>query len=262
MGARPIEDARARLLRRCPSRAVHGRTIQRRRACRPSPSTASTRRRDALEAVRRLRRGELRAIFTVDIFNEGVDIPEVDTILLLRPTESATVFLQQLGRGLRWAEGKSVLTVLDFIGQAHAEYRFDVRFRAMVGGTRRQVERAARDRLPAHAARVRDPARRDRSGDRAGEPAVEHPEHSARALIDDLRGCPHRRRLPQFLEVSSFDLPDVYSQPGKRNDLHLRAASGWAPARRAGPGEAEYAKALGRMLHVDDEERYAAWRRG
>ncbi len=56
-------------------------------------------------------------------------------MLLLRPTESATVFLQQLGRGLRWAEGKSVLTVLDFIGQAHAEYRFDVRFRAMVGGT-------------------------------------------------------------------------------------------------------------------------------
>ena len=52
----------------------------------------------------------------------GIDIPAVDTILLLRPTESATVFLQQLGRGLRWTEGKSVLTVLDFIGQAHANY--------------------------------------------------------------------------------------------------------------------------------------------
>ena len=87
-----------------------------------------------LESIRRLRRGELRAIFTVDIFNEGVDIPEVDTILLLRPTESATVFLQQLGRGLRWAQGKSVLTVLDFIGQSNAEYRFDVRYRAMIGG--------------------------------------------------------------------------------------------------------------------------------
>ena len=83
-----------------------------------------------LEAIRKLRRGELRAIFTVDIFNEGIDIPEADTILLLRPTESATVFLQQLGRGLRWAAGKSVLTVLDFIGQANAEYRFDIRYRA------------------------------------------------------------------------------------------------------------------------------------
>ena len=60
--------------------------------------TDSQTRRDA---VTRLRSGELRAIFTVDIFNEGVDIPEVDTLLLLRPTESATIFLQQLGRGLR-----------------------------------------------------------------------------------------------------------------------------------------------------------------
>ena len=91
-----------------------------------------------VNAVRQLRRGELRAIFTVDIFNEGIDIPEVDTILLLRPTESATIFLQQLGRGLRWAEGKTVLTVLDFIGQSNAKYRFDLRYRAIMGGTRQQ----------------------------------------------------------------------------------------------------------------------------
>ena len=103
---------------------------------------------DRLAAIDRLRRGELQAIFTVDIFNEGVDIPEVDTLLLLRPTESATVFLQQLGRGLRWAPGKSVLTVLDFIGQAHAEFRFDIRFRALLGGTRRQVERAVLNGFP------------------------------------------------------------------------------------------------------------------
>ena len=59
-------------------------------------------------AILRLRRGELRVVFTVDLFNEGVDIPEVDTLLLHRPTESATIFLQQLGRGLRWARDKSV----------------------------------------------------------------------------------------------------------------------------------------------------------
>lgn len=62
--------------------------------------------------------GEIRFIFVVDIYNEGVDIPEVNTILFLRPTESLTVFLQQLGRGLRLAENKECLTVLDFIGQA------------------------------------------------------------------------------------------------------------------------------------------------
>ena len=60
--------------------------------------------------------GIFKAIFSVDMFNEGVDIPEVDMVLFLRPTESPTVFLQQLGRGFRKSEGKKFLNVLDFIG--------------------------------------------------------------------------------------------------------------------------------------------------
>lgn len=59
---------------------------------------------------------QLNVIFTVDIFNEGVDIPSVNTVLMLRPTESPIIFTQQLGRGLRKAAGKQFLTVLDFIG--------------------------------------------------------------------------------------------------------------------------------------------------
>lgn len=62
----------------------------------------------------------------MDLFNEGVDIPEADTVLFLRPTESATIFLQQLGRGRRHAPDKFCLTVLDFIGQAHKRFRYDV----------------------------------------------------------------------------------------------------------------------------------------
>lgn len=89
---------------------------------------------------RRLRSRELNFIFTVDLYNEGVDIPEVDTVLFLRPTESLTVFLQQLGRGLRHSEGKDFLTILDFIGQAHKKYRFDVRYRALVDDPSRSVE--------------------------------------------------------------------------------------------------------------------------
>src|SRR5690606_21827766 len=69
----------------------------------------------------RLVSGHVKVIFVVDLYNEGVDIPEINTILFLRPTESLTVFLQQLGRGLRLADGKECLTVLDFIGQAHKE---------------------------------------------------------------------------------------------------------------------------------------------
>jgi superfamily II DNA or RNA helicase/HKD family nuclease len=79
-------------------------------------------------------------IFVVDLYNEGVDIPEVDTLLLLRPTESLTVFLQQLGRGLRLHEGKDCLTILDFIGQAHANYNFEGRFRALLGDSNRRVD--------------------------------------------------------------------------------------------------------------------------
>ena len=71
---------------------------------------------DREEAVRKLKSGEIRVIFSVDMFNEGVDIPDVDMVMFLRPTESPIVFLQQLGRGLRKSKGKEYLIVLDFIG--------------------------------------------------------------------------------------------------------------------------------------------------
>lgn len=79
----------------------------------------------------KLRNGEIKIIFVVDLYNEGVDIPEVNTVLFLRPTESLTVFLQQFGRGLRIHENKECLTVLDFIGAAHKKYRFEEKFKAL-----------------------------------------------------------------------------------------------------------------------------------
>lgn len=89
--------------------------------------------------------GDVRFIFVVDIYNEGVDIPEVNTVLFLRPTESLTIFLQQLGRGLRLAEGKDCLTVLDFIGQANKRYRFEDKFAALLSNTSRSVTREIKD---------------------------------------------------------------------------------------------------------------------
>ena len=83
--------------------------------------------------------GQVRFIFVVDIYNEGVDIPEVNTVLFLRPTESLTIFLQQLGRGLRLADGKECLTVLDFIGQANRRYNFEDKFAALLSNTTRSV---------------------------------------------------------------------------------------------------------------------------
>lgn len=84
------------------------------------------------DARSRLASGEIKFIFVVDLYNEGIDIPEVDTILFLRPTESLTIFLQQLGRGLRLSEGKECLTVLDFIGQANKKYNFEEKFAALL----------------------------------------------------------------------------------------------------------------------------------
>lgn len=92
-----------------------------------------------------LRDGCLKIIFAVDLFNEGVDIPEINTILLLRPTESSTLFIQQLGRGLRRADGKDVLTVLDFIGNAHKKFRYDLRYRALLGIDRATYQHQLKD---------------------------------------------------------------------------------------------------------------------
>ena len=77
--------------------------------------------------------GSIKFIFVVDLYNEGVDIPCIDTVMFLRPTKSLTVFLQQLGRGLRLYEGKTELTVLDFVGQANKHYNFEEKFNALLG---------------------------------------------------------------------------------------------------------------------------------
>lgn len=96
----------------------------------------------------KLARKEINYLFVVDIFNEGVDIPEIDTVLFLRPTESLTIFLQQLGRGLRLAEGKDCLTVLDFVGNARSEYDFEGKFRAMIGKTSQSILREVENNFP------------------------------------------------------------------------------------------------------------------
>lgn len=96
-----------------------------------SDSTADIRR----TAQSRLLSGEIKFIFVVDLYNEGVDIPEINTVLFLRPTESPTIFIQQLGRGLRLNKDKEVLTVLDFIGQAHRQYDFRMKYQALIGRT-------------------------------------------------------------------------------------------------------------------------------
>lgn len=99
------------------------------------------------QAKNKLKSGQIKIIFTVDVYNEGVDIPEVNTVLFLRPTQSLTVFLQQLGRGLRHAENKECLTVLDYVGRAHEKYNYEERFRALIHKSKHSVKDSIDDEV-------------------------------------------------------------------------------------------------------------------
>jgi hypothetical protein len=94
------------------------------------------------------RAGKIRFIFARDVLNEGLDVPDINTVLFLRPTESLTVFLQQLGRGLRHAPEKDCLTVLDFVGQAHHRYRIDRKLKALLTKRRFNLQREVEMSFP------------------------------------------------------------------------------------------------------------------
>lgn len=98
--------------------------------------------------IKQLVSREINFICVVDLFNEGVDIPEIDTVLFLRPTESLTVFLQQLGRGLRLCQDKACLTVLDFIGRSHRKYNFEIRFKALLGYVSKRLDQEVEHAFP------------------------------------------------------------------------------------------------------------------
>ncbi len=202
-----------------------------------------------------LRRRELNVIFAVDVLTEGIDVPEVDTILLLRPTESATVFLQQLGRGLRLHRGKDVCSVLDFIGQQHRRFRVDLRLRGLTGRSRGELLRDTEQGFPWL------PSGCQIQLDRQAEAhIVENLKavtvSSAKALAAELRELQARLgpiSLARFLAETLREPDDVY-----------RAKLGWTALRRsagtvlatAGPREHEIANAIRlRLQQVDDPER-------
>jgi superfamily II DNA or RNA helicase len=95
-----------------------------------------------------LKSKKINILFVVDIFNEGVDIPELDTLLFLRPTESLTIFLQQLGRGLRLTDSKECCTILDFVGNSRPEYDFSSKFRALTGKTNQSIDKEIKQGFP------------------------------------------------------------------------------------------------------------------
>ena len=168
---------------------------------------------DRKKAQSRLRNREVNVLFTVDLFNEGVDISEVDCVLFLRPTESSTVFLQQLGRGLRLDTGKNTCLVLDFIGNQRREFRFDQRFLALFGGTRQEVIRQIESgitKLPGNCY-----FRLDKESRRAVLENLKAQLQLSRArMVAELRTLAsllgRRPTLVEYLAETRYELVDVY----------------------------------------------------
>ncbi|QGZ49123.1 DUF3427 domain-containing protein [Streptomyces sp. QHH-9511] len=217
-----------------------------------SGETPRDERRDALAA---LSSGDIQVIFSVDLFNEGLDIPDVDTLLLLRPTSSATVFLQQLGRGLRRSEGKAVLTVLDFIGQHRKEFRFEEQFRALTNLTRnRLLANIEHDfpQLPSGCQIILESKAKERIiANIRSQISV-----NVTQLAQEVRryGEP---RLSAYLGESGRELKELYRGNGNSWTGLLRRSS-LLP--QGGPeGEEALLKRVSAFLHVDDPMRVAVY---
>lgn len=209
------------------------------------------------QALLDLAAGRLKAVFSVDLFNEGVDVPAVDMLLMLRPTESPTLFIQQLGRGLRKKADKGACTVLDFVGTHRAEFRYDRRFRALLGGTRRELEKQVRDGFP-----FLPPGCSLQLDEKSSEVILRSLRDALpstwRQKAAELRSHLRQGKAPDlgpFLEESGLELEDVYV-PDKGWSQLLRDAGG--RTQPDGPHQGALERAIGRLLHLDDEERIDA----
>ena len=201
-----------------------------------------------------LAKGKLRFIFVVDLYNEGVDIPAIDTVLFLRPTASLTIFLQQLGRGLRLAPGKECLTVLDFVGQANKNYRFAEKFEALLKRTRRTLTEEI-------------------EGGFASAPRgsyIQLEESAQRYILDNIKGQLSGRSglirkleafheesdkpltLENFLEYASVSIEDMYNARLK-SGLYRLAVDAGCYDDFSEPNEKELTASFARFSAIDDK---------
>ena len=211
-------------------------------------------------AINELKHGRLKVIFTCDLFNEGVDIPDVNTLLLLRPTQSPVVFQQQIGRGLRLSLGKQSCLVLDFIGTYSQDFRFDILLRSLTGqnrlaikdsvekgfgllptGCHIQFDRVARERVLASLKFALN--------------------LNVTRLTTELVAWANAKdktqiKLKEFLLENEIDISDIYSGNHYWTELKRRAQ---LPTHPKGPREDELFRRVGSILYVDDVEILMAW---
>ena len=208
-------------------------------------------------ALTDLRERRVNILFAADLFNEGLDLPDVDTVLFLRPTESATVFLQQLGRGLRRTRTKPVLTVLDFVGYHRKEFRFDAKLRALTGHTRRGLQREIERGFPFL------PSGCQIVMDRQAQSLVLENIRSQIAnrwqqMVAELRSYGDRD-LGSFLNESGLELSDILRR-GSHSWTRLRRDAGLS-TRGGSVLEERLLKRIRAFAHVDDRLRAEAYER-
>jgi superfamily II DNA or RNA helicase/HKD family nuclease len=211
-------------------------------------------------APTKLARGEIQVICTCDLYNEGIDIPDVDTLLILRPTQSPVLIQQQLGRGLRLSPGKESCLVIDLVGRHNAEFRFDRMLGLLSGLPRSELKEATEHgfaKLPPGCHIHLDRLTRDQVLRNLRELSISSWRHLITEAQAWLHQGPQRREadLATFLRDTGIELAELY-RGGDR-----RTARGWSALRRAcgierrpeGQDEAQVSQRIaGNLLQQDD----------
>lgn len=202
------------------------------------------------QAITDLKSGTIKVIFAVDIYNEGVDIPDVNTLLMLRPTESGVVFVQQLGRGLRKTPTKDCLLVLDFVGNQNKKFKFVEKYGKLLGLGRKALINALDSGFP-------------------GLPSACHFELDAVAtefVLNNLKesiGFTKKQftkdiirlgdvGIDVFLQDTGIELVDLYASG---NSFTLLKKLAFQLDYVATPQEKVTGAAMSRLLHIDDSLR-------
>lgn len=218
-------------------------------------ATAPDERRRAPEL---LARGEVSAIVTCDLYNEGVDLPLVDTLLLLRPTQSPVLFQQQIGRGLRLAHGKESCLILDFVGRHRQEFRFDRLLSSLTGLPRGElidaVEKGFGSLPPGCHLHLQRKTR-----EQVLDSLRKLVQQNWRRLRTELQTYAALRgrnniRLVDFLREQAIELEDIYRRSGRSGWTHLKRDTGLLN-QDAGAEEAYFGRRFSDLLHFDDPER-------
>lgn len=195
---------------------------------------------------KQLATGKINYLFVVDIFNEGVDIPAVDTVLFLRPTESLTVFLQQLGRGLRLYPGKTLLTVFDFVAQLHRKYDFTSRFRSLMLRTDKSVVDQVKNgfTLLPHGCTIH----MEEKAQRYVLDNIKAAIYNKRRLVQELRSYTHCPTLSEFVDNNGQDIRTLYK--GGNCWTSLKREAGWCQY-EGDQNTRRYEKGISNLVHAN-----------